>query len=270
MLHREPALDHERILQAWYTERKQQFDTSLAVTVRNGEFVTNGNPIKAFVRDWMLWSVQLIPSWRRQLERGPRDAMTRYKHEKGLPFLPEYRGGLQLPQVFAWDLAEDKVVFTDDLLFPVGKRGLLQVLVLLSGADEVSESLEAIRGASDLTNGKVWENEATVLIHDFEAKMDLKGAYDGEATIARIATGAELAADPDLSRNRLPPEGYDAFRLWREVGRPFRFVVVRPDRFIYAACRTSDELRECLQRLEGVLHGDGDAGASISARQSKL
>ena len=61
MLPREPGLDHDRILRAWHAERKQQFGTSLAWTVRNCGFVTNGNPVEAFLRDWMLWGVQRVP-----------------------------------------------------------------------------------------------------------------------------------------------------------------------------------------------------------------
>jgi len=268
MLHREPNFNHEAILRAWYTERKQQFDASLAVTVRNGEFVTNGNPIKAFVRDWTLWGMQLVPSWRKQLEKGPRDKMTRYKHEDGLPFLLEFNGGLQLPQVFAWDFVESRVVFTDDLLFPLGKKGLFQLLILLNRPEEVSEALEACKGAASLSDNRVLEDEATVLIQDFGAWMDNALLSTTTVKIARIATGEEFAADPVLYRNRPPPDGYDAFRLRRELGTDVKFVVVRPDRFVYAACRTSDELRRCLQRLECVLQSS--TGESSIARQSKL
>lgn len=269
MLHREPELDHEEILRAWYTERKQQFDTSLAVTVRNGEFVTNGNPIKAFMRDWTLWGMQLVPSWREQLERGPRDRMARYKHEVGLPFLPEFNGGLQLPQVFAWDFAENRVTFTDDLLFSEDKRSLLQLLIILNRPEEVASALQAIKGAADLTGNRVLEDEATILIQDSGAEPHAEWTQKTKVRIARIATGDEFAADQDLCRNRPYPDGYDALRLRREVGRHAKFVVVRPDRFIYAACRTSDELRRSLQKLEAVLHGS--TGASIAtARPSKL
>lgn len=268
MLYQSPKLAHETILRAWYTERKQQFDTSLAVTVRNGEFVTNGNPFKAFLRDWTLWGMQLVPSWRKQLERGPRDRMTRYSHEAGMPFLPEFNGGLQLPQVYAWDSAEGHVVFTDDLLFPLGKKGLFQMLILLDHLGEVTSALEATQGSSHITGNRVLEEEATVLIHDFQADLPAETIHSTKARVARIATDAEFAADSDLCRNRAPPDGYDAFRLRREVGKDVRFVVVRPDRFIYAACRTTDELRRSLQRLEGVLQGS--TGVAISARQSRL
>ena len=185
-----------------------------------------------------------------------------------MPFLPEFNGGLQLPQVYAWDSAEGHVVFTDDLLFPLGKKGLFQMLILLDHLGEVTSALEATQGSSHITGNRVLEEEATVLIHDFQADLPAETIHSTKARVARIATDAEFAADSDLCRNRPPPDGYDAFRLRREVGKDVRFVVVRPDRFIYAACRTTDELRRSLQRLEGVLQGS--TGVAISARQSRL
>lgn len=47
--------NYEALLAGWYTERKQQLERSLAATVENGGYVTEGNKLKTFVRDWKLW-----------------------------------------------------------------------------------------------------------------------------------------------------------------------------------------------------------------------
>ncbi|CBF75733.1 predicted protein [Aspergillus nidulans FGSC A4] len=57
LLCRQSTLDsprHEAVLKNWYLERKQQLEKSLALTIRNREFVTE------------------IPSWQRQLRLGHR------------------------------------------------------------------------------------------------------------------------------------------------------------------------------------------------------
>jgi 2-polyprenyl-6-methoxyphenol hydroxylase-like FAD-dependent oxidoreductase len=92
---------YQAAFRAWYEERKQQLERSLAATVRNGEYVTEGNWLKILIRNTMLWVVQLIPAWKRQLQMGQRaDGMIRYKHAPGLTFLPEFGGGVCLPQVY--------------------------------------------------------------------------------------------------------------------------------------------------------------------------
>ena len=62
--------NHQAAFRAWYVERKQQLERSLATTIRNGEMVTEGNWLKIMVRDTMLWLIQLVPSWKRELEKG--------------------------------------------------------------------------------------------------------------------------------------------------------------------------------------------------------
>lgn len=108
---------HEQVLAAWYQERKQQLEKSLASTIENGKFVCEAHFGKILVRDWYLWLVQLVPSWKRHLQLGQRkDGLIRYVHSEGMPFLPELNGGLNLPQIFCKDM-NGKVFFTDDVIF---------------------------------------------------------------------------------------------------------------------------------------------------------
>lgn len=100
-------------------ERKEQLERSLATTIENGSFVTESNPVKIFFRDWYLWLIHLVPSWRHALHLGNwRDGMVQYKHESGMPFLPHYGGGKCLPQVYCRNLNQAKgdILFTDDTI----------------------------------------------------------------------------------------------------------------------------------------------------------
>jgi hypothetical protein len=255
-LYREPNADHEAVLRAWYTERKQQFDRSLAATIRNGEFVTNASPWKAFLRDWGLWILQLSPFVKHTLERGARnEGMIKYKPagpSPGLPFIGELGGGLNIPQVYARDLISQKLLFTDDLIFSPDGKGLFQLLILVDDITQARRALDQIRGLAERSEGRVREDEATVLIHDLNIDH-----VDDEFTrvrIARIASGDEFAADPDLCRNRPAPRFYDPFRIRKEVGRRAVFVIVRPDRFVFASCSTVDELWMSIDRLRMLLH----------------
>jgi FAD binding domain len=260
ILSRNPhSVDHDRVLAAWYAERKQQLERSLAATIQNGAYVTESDPWKAFVRDWYLWAIQLVPGWKRDLEKGPRkDGMIRYQYQSGMPFLPQYGGGVCFPQVYCTGLdgAQNAgpVAFTDDLIFAPLKEGLCQVVVLVDRVDEVGPAVSALTGLSQLSQGLVREDEATIFVHDFTAKLpaDAKVGVGKTARLVRIATGPEFAADVRLCTNRPAPRYYDAYRMKHEVHGK-KFVIVRPDRFVYAACSNMEELQRAAKSMPQAL-----------------
>jgi hypothetical protein len=260
ILSRNPhSADHDRVLAAWYAERKQQLERSLAATIQNGAYVTESDPWKAFVRDWYLWAIQLVPGWKRDLEKGPRkDGMIRYQYQSGMPFLPQYGGGVCFPQVYCTGLdgAQNAgpVAFTDDLIFAPLKEGLCQVVVLVDRVDEVGPAVSALTGLSQLSQGLVREDEATIFVHDFTAKLpaDAKVGVGKTARLVRIATGPEFAADVRLCTNRPAPRYYDAYRMKHEVHGK-KFVIVRPDRFVYAACSNMEELQRAAKSMPQAL-----------------
>lgn len=253
-LHRNPDVDYAKLLRGWYLERKQQLEHSLAATIRNGEFVTNAGLVKAFVRDWVMWAMQQVPSWKRQMENGGRGTV-RYQHASGLPFLPEYGGGINLPQVYARCLTGPtrNVIFTDDLLF-ANKTSIVQLLVLVDGTDQLASAVEEAYSAVKLSSGLLRMNEATMLINDLEAAPpDDKPDFDGWA-VARIASGDEFASDEMLCRNRPEPRYYNPFRIRDKLRAQARFVLIRHDRFVFAACKNADEFHVALRSLPGCLH----------------
>ncbi|UKZ74770.1 hypothetical protein TrVFT333_002440 [Trichoderma virens FT-333] len=247
-------LDYRTLLQGWYVERKQQLDKSLRSTVENGNYVTESSNIKIFLRDWYLWLIQLVPSWKHWLQLGNRrDGMVRYQWQEGMgmAFLPRLGGGGNFPQVYAVSVANtprsEKVLFTDDIIFSPQKQGLFQVVVILQPHRIVDGVDAALRGLQGISNGAIRDGEATVFINTTKAApCDLKGRH-----VYRLATAAEFADDPVLSAGRPEPKGYDPHRMSKEVGNK-TFVILRPDRFVFAACDTRSDLvyaAETLRRL---------------------
>ncbi|KIX03110.1 uncharacterized protein Z518_06660 [Rhinocladiella mackenziei CBS 650.93] len=249
LLHRNPILNHENILTAWYMERKQQLERSLAATITNGEYVTESDPIKVFIRDWYMWAIQLIPSWRREIQKGARaEGMTRYRHSKGMPFVPEMGGGLLLPQVYAYTFKTNRVSFTDDLIFSVDKTGLFQLLILPDSLDDIGAFTDGLKDIDAISHNLLRSDEATVLVQSSKTSSLL--AHRNKA--ARIATAEEFAADPVLCKNRPPPIGYDERRIRKEV-QGKKFLILRHDRFVFAACNTLSELKDAARRLVTAL-----------------
>jgi hypothetical protein len=66
-----------------------------------------------------------------------------------------------------------------------------------------------------------------------------------------VATAEEFTSST-LCSNRPEPQYYDELRIGKEVAYG-RYIVVRKDRFIYAACRNLTELKSALQSLPSML-----------------
>ncbi|CAG9942525.1 unnamed protein product [Clonostachys rosea f. rosea IK726] len=252
--------NYHKLLEGWYTERKQQLDRSLASTVENGSYVTEGNWLKIFVRDWYLWLIQLVPSWKHQLEQGNRrDGMVRYSYQpnKGMAFLAHLGGGINFPQVYCTKLsrnnAADPIQFTDDIIFEKKKKGLFQLVVLLKSADEVADAQEILRSRDANSPGLLRIDEATFIINTTRTYSNQD--FRDKTVLHRLATGGEFAADTSLCKGRPKPQYYDPYRMSREVsGKPF--VILRPDRFVFAACSTKAELSEALAALDLLSMGN--------------
>ena len=245
----EPSF-HQLFL-SWYSERKQSLDRSLASTIENGNYVTQSDPVKIFIRDWSLWAMQLIPSWKHWLELGNRrDGMCKYNWEEGkaMAFLPNMLGGGNFPQVYCTRLGSQgsgSVQFTDDVIFDRGKRGLFQLVVLLRSLFDFQDACRAVAGVDEGSGGILRADEATFIVQQTNVGSVDKG-QDGR--LYRLASAEEFAQDESLCGGRPAPRFYDPFRMTKEVkGR--RFVILRPDRFVFAAMHDEKDLLEATAHL---------------------
>lgn len=252
---------YESLFRAWYVERKQQLEHSLAATVENGRYVTERNPLRIFLRDWQLWLIQLIPSWKRWLEKGARrEGMCRYKGQSGLHFLSERGGGVLCPQLYCRSLNDSgfDIVFLDDIVHARGKHGLLQLLVCIeSGAEipKVCQQLESLE-VEKLSQGLVKQSEATILVENERARPIGTAQPTlplNDCAVLRIAETDEFAASP-LCKDRPEPQYYDP-HLISKVFPSKKYILIRPDRFTFAACATEDELRKALELIDPILSG---------------
>ena len=251
---------HEEVFASWYLERKQQLEKSLATTIENGRFVTESNPIKIFLRTCYLFFLHLIPSWRRQLRLGRRkEGMVRYSHAPGFPFMPEYNGGLCLPQVyckamFALPEGLGEVFFTDDVIFGGHKTGLFQFLVYLRDLNELALAREIISNVGDISRREITAGDVTFLVEDLADIDEDAGVTEQDMTsVFRLATAQEFAASA-LCHERPKPRFYDPYCLGKAVDGN-SFVIVRLDRFIFAACNTRHDLVLALLKMVAYLQG---------------
>lgn len=245
--------NHEEVLSGWYIERKQQLERSLASTIENGKMVTESNPIKIFFRDWSLYSMHLFPSWRRDLRLGRRKgAMMKYQYSPGLPFDPAHVGGMCLPQIYCKPVGRSgEVLFSDDILFGKEKNGLFRLLVYLTEVDELPAARKTVGRVEDISKGEIIGAEAAYLIENFG--IDSKTVIEDTSSVYCLASGEEFAGSP-LCRGRPEPEYYDPFCLAKAL-EGNRFVLLRPDRVIFAACDDIFQLERVVLKAVAYLHG---------------
>lgn len=240
---KEDAADHNLLLSGWYRERHQQLQESLSTTIQNGRLCTQGNTWRFAFTKLVFRVMQLIPPLNRTLEKGPRAAgMIRYEWENGLPFLSDEYGGICLPQVYCSPASSPKgagVSFTDDVIFQRDKKGMFQLLVLLDSIAELDESRKDLSDLDKLSGNYVIPHEATFLVQASEVK---DSTADIGNNVFRLATAEEFATTESLCKSRPVPQFYDMYRIKKDL-QGMSYAIVRPDRFLYAACDTAAQLQ---------------------------
>jgi hypothetical protein len=249
-------IDHEKLLEGWFLERKQQLEMSLASTVRNGDMVNSKNPLMIFLRDWGFWLAQLIPRVRQQLELGPRaPGPVRYQYSDGMGFIPQLGGGVSFSQSFCIKLGVPKaqVKFTDDIIFAPQKKSLFQIVVLLNEPDEVDNAQAQLSGLSSICS-HLSPEEATYFVPRNLPGLNTAVTKELEKSgrIFRIASAAEFS-NSDLSAGRPEPEGYREKDMWNVVKHK-TFVILRADRFVFAACNKRTELEMVARKMAELFH----------------
>lgn len=242
----------------WYRERKQQLDRSLAATVENGTFVTAGGAFQSFLREVYFSAIQLIPSWRRELEKGARrHGMVQYTFEKGMHFLPDFNGGRLLPQAYCrtYDIRSGSqcITLTDNIVYSPGKGGVVQILAMVENLRDAEKAHAELASLNLEDSGYVVPSEATLVVRKGGAEpmpARTQAFHAGDLISPKIvclASAAEFAASP-LCHGRPEPRYYQEERIFAEVGYS-RFVLVRPDMFTIALCTDLSGLQLAIGHL---------------------
>lgn len=204
-----------------------------------------------FLTEWALWILQLVPSWKQWLELGPRAAKpTVYKYEDGMGFDAELHGGVQFPQSFCVSISgqpDTRVQFTDDVIFANGKVKLFQIVALLSDIDQVSLAKEQISGL-DKVCSQLSPAETTFFVRNHA--MGKKVSEERSENLFRIASAEEFSSS-ELCNGRQKPRLYDEDNMWA-LANGKRYVILRYDKFIFAACNNRAELEAATKKLRDL------------------
>lgn len=201
--------------------------------------------------------------------------MTKYDWAPGMPFLPQFGGGKSFPQVFSAPIdgpAPAIPSFTDDVIFGSNKRDVFQIVALLDALHQLTEA-EADIGRIHALDGLLNASDATFVVHGevpAVCSTEISTVSVSKANIIRLlgakeytATGLTEAARK-LTFKRPPPLLYDPDRIREDLGFDVRYVIVRWDRFVFAACKNGDELKQAASQLEDSFREPNSKEASES------
>lgn len=186
--------------------------------------------------------------------------MIRYEFADGMPFVPGLGGGVCVPQVYVsgWKGGrggDEGVLFSDDVVFGRGKRGFFQVLVYIRDLNELPSAREVVSTIEQTSNGELPATEATYIIETTTTTPSPE-TEDTISPVYRLATAEEFAGSP-LCRGRPEPRHYNPYYLGEILGGGgVRYVIVRPDRFVYASCDSQRDLEGVVGGLVEYLRGE--------------
>lgn len=213
--------------------------------------VNSKSPFMNFLRDWGLWLVQLIPAVRKRLELGARVyGPTRYTYSDGMGFIAELGGGVSFAQSFCVEVGQkeqSRVQFTDDVIFAPHKNNMFQIVVLLNDIDQVANAQAQLNGLN-ATCSHLSPKEATYFVHRKAAGSSVATDVQGHGRIFRVASAGEFSHS-DLNTGRPEPEGYREDDMWRGFKHK-TFVILRLDRFVFAACKDRKELEMVARKMD--------------------
>ena len=193
--------------------------------------------------------------------------MTKYDYAPGMPFLPEYLGGKSFPQVFSAPIdgpAPPIPTFTDDSIFAPSKKGIFQVVALVDSIYQFRAARADISRVQCPTSLSILDPaEATFLVHgEIPSVVDAPAFLGKEIPIENVirVLGADEYTAAGQTETALAtqfprPEArhYDPNRIRKDLGSDKIYVIVRWDRFVFAACQNLEELQHAVSLLESTL-----------------
>lgn len=163
-------------------------------------------------------------------------------------FVPDYGGGLLLPQVYCYPLASPRpgkpklVSFTDDEIFCPEKKGLFQLLVVIHSTAELRDAHKELENLEGRSDEYITISESTTLILSPKSRLVTLSAT--KYGTFRVATAEEFAASP-LCRDRPIPKYYEESRIAKEC----------PDKILLSSGRIASS-----SRLARMLKNSGKPG----------
>jgi 2-polyprenyl-6-methoxyphenol hydroxylase-like FAD-dependent oxidoreductase len=236
----------EAILEAWATERTQSVKDAAFLTKMNGTLCNNAPPLLFTIVTTLEWALRSVfPSYKGYDPQatGEQNGM------RGLPggyFLSQHGGGLRFPQVYVDTLLKGTEL--SDSFF-LSAASPMQIVVLVRNNDtptSAQRTIAALLKKHQIPDGVI-SPDATSILSLTPCRPESIGSC-AEQSVRK----ASVTPLKRLSKREARP-GYDIGVFDSRLGKDVRYVVLRPDFYVFAMARGDDELGICLQGLRELI-----------------
>jgi 2-polyprenyl-6-methoxyphenol hydroxylase-like FAD-dependent oxidoreductase len=235
------------VLQSWAAERRLGIDNSAKFTLINGKLCNNRPTFKMRI---LVPIMKLVLGLSSILGRPSPEAqaVTRgYKACADGTFLAKFDGGSKLAQIYLQTHSENskpaKIELSDFVLSRVPTIFTLMVSLSPSNDAHVDE-----------------HQELESILSEYNISTELLSKQSIVCFVSSTSPGIEHSVGPrpvsfpasrDLLTGYPSRPLYDASHFERLLGgSQVKYVIIRPDQFIYAKARTVEELRRCLEMFK--------------------
>ena len=231
-----------KLLAAWAAERDKNIQDA-AMLSRISGFVCNNKP-----PGWFLLLTKLLtyaesnPSIRSWVDLAASKERVGFSGVEAGFFLKKFGGGFRLAQIHLQPSSGGPSIMSDALLR--GKGTVFTLLVISNGRETSlrlrSEAVDAIKGLN-FDQHALSENSVVV--------------YNKGGVKDYLPTSVEYSplSAHQLSELGFVPVGYDSGSYLDRLVKGSRYVLLRPDMFVFACARGIGELRICLEELKEMI-----------------
>ncbi|KAF9869768.1 FAD binding domain-containing protein [Colletotrichum karsti] len=237
------------VLESWAAERRRSVDDAARMSMVSGTVCNNQPTLFILALAKLHEFIKSVPMLRgydlvaRQERRGFR----------GVPggfFVEAYNGGARLAQIHVLSSLSQSPILSDDLLRQSGT--IFTVLLIGNGNSEDTNELymdakDAISAAS--LNPNVLTEESIVIYDPLSGESQTNCELSEEEQ-NKAESHREIFSPVPTSGLELPrASGYNSTSYLARLGPSTKFVIARPDMFVFACAGSKKELTYCLDQL---------------------
>lgn len=237
----------DAILEAWARERTLSVKDAAYLTKMNGTLCNNATPLLfTFIR-FLEWAIKIFfPSSEGYDPQSDREQ----KGIRGLTegfFLSQHGGGLRFPQVYIDTLLKGTVLSDE---FFVSAASPMQIVVLVRGNDAPTfgqRTIDALLKKHEIPRGVISSDATSILSLTPSGRPESIGSC-----VDRSVRKASVTLLKSLNKREARP-GYDVNVFDSRLGANTRYVILRPDFYVFATAKEETELEVCLQGLKRMI-----------------
>lgn len=240
------------ILESWALERRRSVDDAARMSKVSGTVCNRQPTLWILAVAKIMGFIETFPSLRGYDPLGVQERRGFYGVSGGF-FLSSHNGGARLAQIHVGSSLSRATILSDGLL---RQWDSIFTLIVVSSCDAQRAQLyaqaEAAIGAAALSPHVLSEN--SIVMYSPEVPKSSYAAVPADGQDGKPNPALDVFSPVPTSEIDAPlAPGYNSASYLNRLGRSAKFVIARPDLFVFACAKDVDELIFCLGQLKTLV-----------------